>query len=301
MSVLRGLLPRTLVLVVVSPSLCRGCGGVGVEKGTVEPVSDAGWWQGRAACSSSSALQAAVSLSGDGHGPRGWWSNTRAQRLESPALIAVVVMRRGRMSSRCWAEGIRRFVAKGSGCASKEGLVVGGEGVAGTGESVCCFSVDAMRDGCPGSRLGNGGHGRKRLEMDAMFFFPLRRVERTVFQSETCGWPTKQLKTGGRERWKWMLPVWPFFSLSPNRPPVPRISLEGRQGGEPASTQVVEKGSSPGQASRFPHSPPQRSHSASPSSPSRAVLSVPNTEFSVKIPPRTSIPQKPLFLYRRVR
>ena len=105
MSVLRGLLPRTLVLVVVSPSLCRGCGGVGVEKGTVEPVSDAGWWQGRAACSSSSALQAAVSLSGDGHGPRGWWSNTRAQRLESPALIAVVVMRRGRMSSRCWAEG----------------------------------------------------------------------------------------------------------------------------------------------------------------------------------------------------
>jgi hypothetical protein len=141
-----------------------------VGKGTVEPVSDGGWWQSRAACSSS-ALQAAVSLSDDGHGPRGLVEhNTRAQRLESPAVMAVAVMRRGRMSSRCWTEGYGGSWRRGLGARRRVDWMSEAREWQGLASHLLFF-CDAMRDGCPGSRLGNQGQGRKRLEMGVMIFF----------------------------------------------------------------------------------------------------------------------------------
>lgn len=92
-----------------------------------------------------------------------------------------------------------------------------------------------------------------------------------------------------------------FFSLSElTPPPVPRISLEGRQGGEPASLCGGEGVQLCPARPRFsPIFPFQLSHSASPSShhsPSRAVSAVPLTEeFSVQILLRTSNPKKSPF------
>jgi hypothetical protein len=238
MSVLRRLLPRTLVLVVVSPSGCRGCGGVGVGKGTVEAVSDAGWWQSRAACSSRQRVAGrCLAIRRWTRAPGTVEHSTRAQEARITHGDGCRGDAEGANEQRMLGRRIWRFVGQGVWVRVEGWIGCRRRGRTGTGESVCCFFVDAMMR-CPGgSRLGNGGHGRKRLEMDAIFFFPLGREQRTVFQSETCGWPTdKAAEEGGRDG-NGCCRFGLFFSPSLNRPP---LSRESRwRDGKEASRQAL--------------------------------------------------------------
>lgn len=88
---------------------------LGVGKGTVEPVSDAGWWQSRAACSSKQQQRVAGRCLAVRRWTRapgsGVEHNTRAQRLESPTVMAVAVMQRGANEQQMLGRRRRRFVA----------------------------------------------------------------------------------------------------------------------------------------------------------------------------------------------
>lgn len=128
---------------------------LGVGKGTVEPVSDAGWWQSRAACSSKQQQRVAgrclavrrwTRASG-----RGVEHNTRAQRLESPTVMAVAVMRWGANEQQMLGRRRRRFVA-GARRRVMDWMLEAKD------ESVFLFSVSSTRrcDGALGVGLATG-------------------------------------------------------------------------------------------------------------------------------------------------
>ncbi|KAK1833559.1 hypothetical protein QBC39DRAFT_43580 [Podospora conica] len=172
---------------------------LGVGKGTVEPVGDAGWWRRGAACSRS-ALQAAVSLSDTGD-----WTRTRppgaggAQHTGAEARITHGDGCRGDADGAngqpAQSRRRRRFVGGGLGAR---------QWMSGRGEQASQSFCFCRRE--RGSRLGmDGGSettGDGRMECNGVYSNWAERrgqVEVLSLERHAAGGRTKLTRDGGMD------------------------------------------------------------------------------------------------------